>query len=539
MDTQRTLLAVVLSIIVLVLYEQWMAPKPTHPAAAPTAATQSATAKPAPAPTTAMATAPSTSATAPTMSGTATSGLASPAELAAAPSVPFATQVYQGSVSLLGGDIVHLGLKHYPTSSSDKAPYPILSPESARLTLQQSGFRALDGQILQGRYRLLRDTGHALVLQGEAGPLRIEKTLEFAPDSYLIHEIIRVTNGGSSDWNGSYLDQILRNDRSESHWFMSIFTGAVLMHNGSFSEKSFSDLRSHPEDWSGSGWAGMTDHYFLEAILPEPKATGQIYARAEGPNSVAGVAVALPRLAPGQSTTIEQDLYLGPKEQKTLSSLGRGLEQTVDYGWFAIIAEPMHGVLSWFHSWTGNWGLAIVLLVLAVKILFFYPSAISYRSMANMRKLQPKLEQIKKQYGEDRQKMGAAMMELYRSEKVNPMAGCLPIVIQMPVFIALYWVLVESVSLRMAPFVLWIHDLAAPDPYFILPLLMGVSMFIQQRLNPAPMDPMQKKILSALPVIFAIFFSFFPAGLVLYWLTNNVVSIAQQYLITRHVMKEV
>ncbi|WP_141738757.1 membrane protein insertase YidC, partial [Acidithiobacillus caldus] len=210
-----------------------------------------------------------------------------------------------------------------------------------------------------------------------------------------------------------------------------------------------------------------------------------------------------------------------------------------DYGWFAIIAEPMHGVLSWFHSWTGNWGLAIVLLVLAVKILFFYPSAISYRSMANMRKLQPKLEQIKKQYGEDRQKMGAAMMELYRSEKVNPMAGCLPIVIQMPVFIALYWVLVESVSLRMAPFVLWIHDLAAPDPYFILPLLMGVSMFIQQRLNPAPMDPMQKKILSALPVIFAIFFSFFPAGLVLYWLTNNVVSIAQQYLITRHVMKEV
>ncbi|MGC9129188.1 MAG: membrane protein insertase YidC, partial [Acidithiobacillus sp.] len=402
------------------------------------------------------------------------------------------------------------------------------TPESSRLTLQQSGFRSLDGQVLQGRYRLLQDTGHALILQGEAGPLRVEKTLEFAPDSYLIHETIRVTNGGSTDWNGSYLDQILRNDRSESHWFMSIFTGAVLMHNGSFSEKSFSDLRSHPEEWSGSGWAGMTDHYFLQAILPDPKATGQIYARSVGPDSVAGVALPLPRLAPGQSTTIEQDLYLGPKEQKTLTALGRGLEQTVDYGWFAIIAEPMHGVLSWFHSWTGNWGLAIVLLVLAVKILFFYPSAISYRSMANMRKLQPKLEQIKKLHGEDRQKMGAAMMELYRSEKVNPMAGCLPIVIQMPVFIALYWVLVESVSLRMAPFVLWIHDLAAPDPYYILPLLMGVSMFIQQRLNPAPMDPMQKKILSALPVIFAIFFSFFPAGLVLYWLTNNVVSIAQQ-----------
>ncbi|MGC9238177.1 MAG: membrane protein insertase YidC [Acidithiobacillus sp.] len=535
MDTQRTLLAVVLSVIVLVLYEQWMAPKPSHPGS-PTAAAQSATAQAAPRPAATVPTASSAAATA--VAGSTVIGLAGPAQLAAAPTVSFATRVYQGSVSLVGGDIVHLGLKRYPTSSSDSAPYPILTPESSRLTLQQSGFRSLDGQVLQGRYRLLQDTGHALILQGEAGPLRVEKTLEFAPDSYLIHETIRVTNGGSTDWNGSYLDQILRNDRSESHWFMSIFTGAVLMHNGSFSEKSFSDLRSHPEEWSGSGWAGMTDHYFLQAILPDPKATGQIYARSVGPDSVAGVALPLPRLAPGQSTTIEQDLYLGPKEQKTLTALGRGLEQTVDYGWFAIIAEPMHGVLSWFHSWTGNWGLAIVLLVLAVKILFFYPSAISYRSMANMRKLQPKLEQIKKLHGEDRQKMGAAMMELYRSEKVNPMAGCLPIVIQMPVFIALYWVLVESVSLRMAPFVLWIHDLAAPDPYYILPLLMGVSMFIQQRLNPAPMDPMQKKILSALPVIFAIFFSFFPAGLVLYWLTNNVVSIAQQYLITRHVMKE-
>ncbi|MFA6381609.1 membrane protein insertase YidC, partial [Acidithiobacillus sp.] len=168
--------------------------------------------------------------------------------------------------------------------------------------------------------------------------------------------------------------------------------------------------------------------------------------------------------------------------------------------------------------------------------IFFYPSAISYRSMANMRKLQPKLEKLKQEVGDDRQKLGVAMMELYRSEKVNPMAGCLPIVLQMPFFIALYWVLVESVSLRQAPFILWIHDLAIPDPYFILPLLMGVSMFFQQRLNPAPVDPMQKRIMSALPVVFAVFFSFFPAGLVLYWLTNNVVSIGQQYLITRHIM---
>jgi YidC/Oxa1 family membrane protein insertase len=282
----------------------------------------------------------------------------------------------------------------------------------------------------------------------------------------------------------------------------------------------------------------MTDHYFLQAVLPEPHAAVQLYARPEAGNYAAGMQQALPTLQPGQSFTLRQQLFLGPKQQELLTSLGRGLEQTVDYGWFSIVAEPMHGVLKWFHSWTGNWGLAIILLVIAVKAIFFYPSAISYRSMANMRKLQPKLEQLKKECGDDRQKMGARMMELYRTEKVNPMAGCLPIVIQMPVFIALYWVLVESVSLRQAPFILWIHDLAVPDPYYILPLLMGISMFLQQRLNPAPMDPVQKKIMSILPVAFGVFFSFFPAGLVLYWLTNNVVSIGQQYLITRHVMKE-
>jgi YidC/Oxa1 family membrane protein insertase len=524
MDNQKTILAVALAVVVFLLFQAWQEQNTPKPAVGP-AVSRSVTA-------------PGASATAPTpvdVVPASASGLP-PATGAA---VSFQTQVLTGRISLNGGDIQNLGLRHYPRAVDNPAPYPLLDGAAARLTIQQSGFVSSAGQTLTARFAApagQTTAGQPIVLTGKAGPLTVQKTWTFQPDSYVAEEHITITNSGSAPWNGSYFDQILRNDRTETHMFMSIFTGAVLMHQGNFSEVSFSDIHDHPVLKSGPGWAGMMDHYFLTAILPSAHAQVQVYARPSGTNYVAGVSTPLPTLAPGQSTTVTQQLFLGPKRQQTLAAMGRGLEQTVDYGWFAIIAEPMHVVLTWFHGLVGNWGLAIILLVIVVKSIFFYPSAISYRSMANMRKLQPKLEKLKQEVGDDRQKLGVAMMELYRSEKVNPMAGCLPIILQMPFFIALYWVLVESVSLRQAPFILWIHDLAIPDPYFILPLLMGVSMFFQQRLNPAPVDPMQKRIMSALPVVFAVFFSFFPAGLVLYWLTNNVVSIGQQYLITRHIM---
>ncbi|MBU2718058.1 membrane protein insertase YidC [Acidithiobacillus ferridurans] len=524
MDNQKTILAVALAVVVFLLFQAWQEQNTPKPAVGP-AVSRSVTA-------------PGASATSPTpvdVVPASASGLP-PATGAA---VSFQTQVLTGRISLNGGDIQNLGLRHYPRAVDNPAPYPLLDGAAARLTIQQSGFVSSAGQTLTARFAAPAGqtaAGQPIVLTGKAGPLTVQKTWTFQPDSYVAEEHITITNSGSAPWNGSYFDQILRNDRTETHMFMSIFTGAVLMHQGNFSEVSFSDIHDHPVLKSGPGWAGMMDHYFLTAILPSAHAQVQVYARPSGTNYVAGVSTPLPTLAPGQSTTVTQQLFLGPKRQQTLAAMGRGLEQTVDYGWFAIIAEPMHVVLTWFHGLVGNWGLAIILLVIVVKSIFFYPSAISYRSMANMRKLQPKLEKLKQEIGDDRQKLGVAMMELYRSEKVNPMAGCLPIILQMPFFIALYWVLVESVSLRQAPFILWIHDLAIPDPYFILPLLMGVSMFFQQRLNPAPVDPMQKRIMSALPVVFAVFFSFFPAGLVLYWLTNNVVSIGQQYLITRHIM---
>lgn len=243
-------------------------------------------------------------------------------------------------------------------------------------------------------------------------------------------------------------------------------------------------------------------------------------------------------VAPGASAQASASLYLGPKKQSELKGIANNLNLTVDYGWLWFIGQPLFAMLKFFHSIVGNWGIAIILTTLVVKAIFFYPSAMSYRSMAKMRKFAPQIQRMKEQFGDDRQKMSQAMMELYRKEKINPLGGCLPILIQMPVFIALYWVLSESVELRHAPFFGWIHDMSVSDPYFILPIIMGCTMFVQQKLNPTPPDPMQAKIMKFLPIVFTGFFLFFPAGLVLYWVVNNCLSITQQYIITRGIEKE-
>jgi YidC/Oxa1 family membrane protein insertase len=234
-------------------------------------------------------------------------------------------------------------------------------------------------------------------------------------------------------------------------------------------------------------------------------------------------------------------LYAGPQEHDRLKALedrAPGLTLTVDYGWLTVIAAPLFWLLAWIYDWVHNWGVAIIILTIMIKAVFYWPSAASYRSMAKMRVVAPKLQKIKEQYGDDKQRLQQAMMDLYRSEKINPLGGCLPILIQIPVFIALYWVLLGSVELRQAPFALWINDLSAPDPYFVLPVLMGISMIIQSRLSPAPPDPVQARIMKIMPIAFSIFFFFFPAGLVLYWLVNNVLSIAQQWSITRTMERE-
>jgi YidC/Oxa1 family membrane protein insertase len=288
------------------------------------------------------------------------------------------------------------------------------------------------------------------------------------------------------------------------------------------------------------GWSAMIQHYFATAWIP-PAGEEHNYFTKELSNArfVIGSYSNLTTVAANTSLTFHNQLFIGPKIQPVMEAIAPGLELTVDYSWLTIIAKPIYALLNWIHdNVVANWGFAIMGVTLCIKALFFPLSAASYKSMANMRKLQPRLAQLKESYGDDRQRFNTEMMDLYRKEKVNPMGGCLPIMVQIPVFISLYWVLIETVELRQAPFLLWVQDLSAQDPYFVLPVVMGITMFLQQKLNPAPVDPLQAKIMRMFPVVFTVFFLFFPAGLVLYWITNNTLSIIQQWFITKKIVGE-
>ena len=283
----------------------------------------------------------------------------------------------------------------------------------------------------------------------------------------------------------------------------------------------------------------MLQHYFLTAIIPDNKKEAHLYyTRKGGQNSyIVGVATPTKEIIVGDEDKLSHRVYVGPKEQKEIEKIAENLSLTVDYGIFWFIAKPLFWLLDYINTFTHNWGWSIVLVTVILKLLFYKLSAAGYRSMANMRRVQPRLVALKERYQDDRAQLNKAMMDIYKREKINPLGGCFPILIQIPVFISLYWVLLESVELRQADFVLWINDLSVADPFFVLPLLMGITMFVQQKLNPAPMDPIQAKVMQILPIIFTIFFAFFPAGLVLYWVANNILSILQQWAITRSIEK--
>ena len=288
------------------------------------------------------------------------------------------------------------------------------------------------------------------------------------------------------------------------------------------------------------GWVSMVEHYFISAWIPESQQDKEkVYAKALGtvsqPEYSIGLRSASQTIAAGQTGSFKTRFYAGPKLHDRLAKIAPGLDLTSDYGIFTVIARPIFWLLRKINTFVGNWGWSIIFLTILIKLAFYKLSETSYRSMANMRQLAPKLQALKERCGDDKQKYQQAMMELYKQEKINPMGGCLPILIQIPVFISLYWVLLEAVELRQAPWMLWIKDLSIMDPFFILPILMGASMFIQQKLNPPPPDPIQAKLFMALPFVFTVFFAFFPAGLVLYWFANNLLSIAQQWVITRRV----
>ncbi len=459
------------------------------------------------------------------------------------------TDVFRVEIGLAGGDIRLVDLLRYPVSK-DKPDQPVrlLTPEPDRLFVTQTGFlgderiapkhtvpwRAEAGEYVMEPGRPLEVP---LVWRGDG--VEIVKTYTFTPGSYEVKVDYQIRNTGQVPWTARQYGQLKRK-RPENNGsaFIRTFT-CVACHTQEdpYEKFSFGDLEELPRNWeTEGGWCAMVQHYFLAAWLPPAEQINHFYTKPlPGEIFIVGSYSPEYRVNPGETRTIRTRFYIGPKLQNVLETVAPGLELTVDYGVFTFIAQPIFWLLSWFHKFFGNWGWAIIATTFVIKAIFFPLSAASYKSMAKMRKLQPKMQALKERFGDDKHKFHQALMQLYREEKVNPMGGCLPILVQIPVFISLYWVLVESVELRQAEFIGWLVDLTAKDPYFILPALMGVTMWIQQKLSPPPTDPVQAQVMKMFPLIFTVFFAFFPAGLVLYWVVNNTLSIVQQWWINKQI----
>lgn len=454
-------------------------------------------------------------------------------------------------IDTIGGDLRRLELLQQPSSEDKDTPYALLYSEAARTYIAQSGlvgeglpnhkttFRA-ESDIRNYELSSGEDKIVIRLLAPEAQGVQVVKTYTFHRDSYVIDIGFEVENKGDATVRPFAYFQMLRDGNPPPAKTMMIPTflgAAVYTEEGKYQKIPFSDLDKNKADYpanANNGWIAMLEHYFLTAWLPQQQTPREFFAKRQSDNLYsAGVIVPAGVIAPGETAATTMPFYAGPEEQDNLEGLAPGLDLTVDYGWLTMIAKPLFRLLSFYHSWTGNWGVAIILLTMTVKLLFFPLSAAGYRSMAKLRLVTPKLKRIQDQYKGDRQRMHQAMMEFYREEKINPMGGCFPILVQIPVFIALYWTILAAVELRYAPLALWIDDLSSPDPFYMLPLLMGISMFVQTKLNPTPTDPLQAKIMQIMPVAFSAIFFFFPAGLVLYSLVNNILSIAQQWKITK------
>ena len=472
------------------------------------------------------------------------------------------TDVLDVIIDTRGGDIRQIDLPTYPVSLEKKDQAFRLMFSENDTYVAQSGLRhdKINGQAVSGAapthheiYRaeqteyLLSDGSDELEVKllwsGENG-ISVEKIFTFYRDTFVFDVKHRVINQGNTNWVGRQYQQLRHSPISEERSWLRLptYTGTAYF-DGAYHKHKFNDVEDEPINMQvDGGWVAVLQHYFVSAWIPETEEQNRFYSKAvkaAGEDQLLiGMLSNAQTVAPNSSAEFNRRLYAGPKIQGEMKEIAKGLDLSVDYGMFSILSKPLFWLLQWFHNLVGNWGLAIILVTVVVKLIFYKLSETSYKSMARMRKLQPRIKALQERFSDDKQKLGQATWELYRKEKVNPAKGCLPILIQMPVFLALYWVLIESVELRQAPFMLWIHDLSIRDPIFVLPFLMGISMFIQFKLNPAPPDPMQAKIFAMMPIMMTIFMAFFPAGLVLYWLVNNILSIVQQYVITKRIEKE-
>ena len=450
-------------------------------------------------------------------------------------------------IDLQGGDIVRLEMLKQKDTLDVKLNFVLFAPEYryvAQSGLIGSGLPTHKTVYTAGaREYALADGQDQLRIRLEApGPegVKTAKTLTFHRASYLVDITHEIVNGSAMPLTAHAYFQLLRDDKAPpgDSYMLQTYTGAAIYtEQEKFQKLAFGDFDkdkvSVPKA-TDNGWIGMLQHYFVSAWLPKEKTQREYYAkRLEDKLYAVGVILPVTAIAPGASASVSASLYAGPQEQAALKEIAPGLDLVVDYGWLTVVAAPLFWLLQFLHKWVGNWGVAIILLTVLIKAVFFPLSAASYKSMAKMKLVTPRMTKLREQFGNDRARLNQAMMELYKTEKINPLGGCLPIVVQIPVFISLYWVLLASVELRHAPFYLWIHDLSAQDPYYVLPLLMMGSMVIQTKLNPVPPDPVQAKVMMIMPFAFGVMFFFFPAGLVLYWLVNNILSIAQQWQISR------
>ncbi len=542
MDTQRLVLFVIFSFSVLMLWDAWQ--REQRP---PAPAQQQGQTKgqPTGVPT------PSTPAqTAPPSRPAVVTPDAVPSSPAAAPGherVKVETDLFRAEIDPVGGDLVRLELKRYRDSLDPSKTFPLLGADhryavqtglvGQNLPNHKTAFapEAMAYSLAEGK-DAVNVKLHATTPEG----VKVTKTLTFRRGSYVVDVAHEIANGTAAPLSAHGYFQIARDGKApaDDKPMVSTFTGpAVYTDQDKFVKVPFSDIDKGKAPYPKSaddGWVGMIQHYFVTAILPAEKATREYYTRKIADDFyTVGTILPVPAIAPGASGTVGVRVYAGPEEQDKLKAVAPGLDLVVDYGWLTVIAAPLFWVLEWLYGWLGNWGLAIIALTVLIKLIFFPLSAASYKSMARMKKVTPRLTKMREMYGNDRAKMNQAMMELYKEEKINPLGGCLPIVVQIPVFIALYWVLLASVELRQAPFYGWIKDLSAPDPFYVLPAVMMGSMIIQTKMSPTPPDPVQAKVMMIMPFAFGVMFFFFPAGLVLYWVVNNVLSIAQQWQITR------
>ena len=537
MDTRRLILVLIFTFSSFMLWESWQKYNQPKPAANAVATTTPGSA----APTPSVSLQPgSTGSAAPVVSAAAIAPVGE--------TFIVSTDLLKATISAQGGDLVELELLRYKEHGNKDKNFFLF--EAKHQYMAQSGligeglpthrsiFKRVEGptELAEGANEL------KIRLEADAADgVKVAKILTFKRGSYLVDVAWEIANGSAKAFAPHAYFQLQRNDVApEGETMMvSTFTGpAVYTDAEKYQKIAFGDIASDKAKFAktaDNGWLAMVQHYFVSAWVPKDKTPREYYMRKlEGGNSFqAGLIVPVAEIAPGAKGETSVSLYAGPQEQAALKELSPGLDLVVDYGWLTVVAAPIFWALQAIHGIVGNWGWAIIVLTVILKGIFFPLSAASYKSMAKMKLLTPRLTQLKERYGDDKQRLNQEMMKMYQTEKVNPLGGCLPILVQIPVFIALYWVLLGAVEMRDAPWTMWIHDLASPDPYFILPVIMIISMFVQTKLNPTPPDPIQAKVMMAMPLIFGVMFLWFPAGLVLYRVVNNILSIAQQWQITR------